>query len=450
MSTTTMSSGAARRATRMAAATAMPPEPPTSTPSTSDTRRAIRKLSSSLIGITSSYSVGLPGGGEEVLADALDEVGPARPAGEHRALGVGGDDPHGGVLRLEVAGDAGDRAARAGPGDEVGDPPVGLAPDLGPGGQLVGPRVRRVGVLVGPERRQLAGQAFGHRVVALRVVGLDGHRAHHHLGAVGPEQRDLLRCHLVGHHEHAAVAALGGDDGETDAGVPARRLDDGAARSQRPVALGLQDHLQRRPVLRRPAGVGGLQLHGEHARQGLDLAQAPQAHERRVADQIDHRRGDLGAFETTVSHGQEATHAPRPSRPPSVLKSEVHRNGASGSGERSARLSDGRRPTRRRERRGVPDGRAGDRRRLAPADGAAGRRRARRSAPRPLRRRLAPTRRPRRRRRDRRSGGRGVVALLRRRRTRLRLRRRAHPGDQHRGRGAGPWRRHRVPAARPR
>ena len=36
--------------------------------------------------------VGLPRGREEVLADTLDQVRPARPAGEHRALGVGGDD----------------------------------------------------------------------------------------------------------------------------------------------------------------------------------------------------------------------------------------------------------------------------------------------------------------------------------------------------------------------
>ena len=93
--------------------------------------------------------LGLPRRREEVLADALDEVRPARAAGEHRTLGVGGDDPDVRVLRLEVAGGAGDRAARAGTGDEVGDPPGGLAPQLGPGRQLVGARVGRVGVLVG-------------------------------------------------------------------------------------------------------------------------------------------------------------------------------------------------------------------------------------------------------------------------------------------------------------
>ena len=93
----------------------------------------------------------LPRRREEVLADALDEVRPAGAAREHRALRVGGDDADVGVLRLEVAGRAGDRAARAGTGDEVGDPPGRLRPQLGPGRLLVGQRVVRVGVLVGPE-----------------------------------------------------------------------------------------------------------------------------------------------------------------------------------------------------------------------------------------------------------------------------------------------------------
>ena len=112
----------------------------------------MRKLSSSLIGDDLVVQVAVPRRREEVLADALDEVRPAGAAGEHRALGVGGDDPDRRVLRLEVAGDAGDRAARAGAGDEVGDPPGGLRPQLGPGGLLVGQRVGRVGVLVGAER----------------------------------------------------------------------------------------------------------------------------------------------------------------------------------------------------------------------------------------------------------------------------------------------------------
>ncbi len=102
----------------------------------------------------------------------------------------------------------------------------------GPGGLLVGRRVVRVGVLVGAERVELGGQPLGDLVVALRVVGWDGDRADDDLGAVRPQQRHLLGRRLVGHHEHALVAALGGDDRQTDTGVAARRLDDRATRFQ--------------------------------------------------------------------------------------------------------------------------------------------------------------------------------------------------------------------------
>ena len=70
----------------MAAATAMPPDPPIRMPSTSDTRRAVRKLSSSLMAMISSYRSGSHAVGR-ILADALDEVRPAGPAGEHRPSG---------------------------------------------------------------------------------------------------------------------------------------------------------------------------------------------------------------------------------------------------------------------------------------------------------------------------------------------------------------------------
>ena len=247
--------------------------------------------------------VAVPGRREEVLTDALDEVRPPGPAGEHRALRVGGDDLDRRVAGLEVAGHARDRPARAGAGDEVGDAAGGLRPQLGPRRLLVRERVGRVGVLVGSERLQLLGEALGHGVVALRVLRGDGDRADDHLGAVRLEQRDLLRRHLVGHHEDAAVAALGGDDGQPDARVAARRLDDRAAGAEQAVALGGQDHLQRRPVLGRAAGVGGLHLHGQHAGDLLDLADPAQPHERGVADQVDHGRGDGRALEAGVGGG---------------------------------------------------------------------------------------------------------------------------------------------------
>ncbi len=166
---------------------------------------------------------------------------------------------------------------------------------------------------LGRKARELVGQALGDGVVALRVLRGDGHRAHHDLGAVRLEQRDLLRRHLVGHHEHAAVAALGGDDGQPDTGVAAGRLHDRAARLEQPVALGGEDHLQCRAVLGRPAGVRGLHLHGQHAGDLFDLADAAQAHERRVPDQVDDRLGDRRARQAGIEcHAQNCT-PPTPS-----------------------------------------------------------------------------------------------------------------------------------------
>ncbi len=203
----------------------------------------------------------------EVLPDAFREIGAARAAGVHRALRIGADDLHVRCDAGEVAGHAGDRAAGADAGHEVRHPPGRLAPDLGPRGELMGQRVGRVGVLVGPERAgDLAGEALGGGVVRIGVLGRHRHRAHHDLGAVGAQQRHLLRRDLVGHDEHAPVAALGGDDGEPHAGVARRRFDDRAPRQEQPVALGGVDHRDGGAVLRRAAGVGRLQLERDRCR----------------------------------------------------------------------------------------------------------------------------------------------------------------------------------------
>ena len=68
----------------------------------------------------------------EVLADALDEVGPdvLLAARVDRADRVGADDDHARVALLEVAPGAGDRAAGAHAGDELRGSAGGLLPDL--------------------------------------------------------------------------------------------------------------------------------------------------------------------------------------------------------------------------------------------------------------------------------------------------------------------------------
>jgi hypothetical protein len=235
---------------------------------------------------------GVVRGGPEVFADALDQVGPTRPARVHRAGGVGAHDLDPGALGLEVATDAGDGAAGADPGDEVRDPARGLPPDLGARRLLVGPRVPVVAVLVGPEGAgRLGHQPLGHRVVRLRVVGLDGHRAHDDPGAVRLEQVDLLGGHLVGDHEDAVVAPLCGDDGEAHARVARRGLDDRPARLQQAGALGLGDHGEGGAVLHAAAGVQHLELDRDRAGQPLGHPVQPQ--QRRVPDEVDERVGDL-------------------------------------------------------------------------------------------------------------------------------------------------------------
>ena len=166
---------------------------------------------------------------------------------EDRALGVGADDEQVGLLLLEVARGAGDRAARADGEDERVDLPTGLLPELGPGRLVVRLRVGQVRVLVGLERaRDLLGEPVRDRVVALGRVRRDRGRADDDLGAVGAQKRTLLLGNLVRHDEDAAVALERGRDGEADAGVPARGLDDRPARRELSVPLGLLDH--RRPI----------------------------------------------------------------------------------------------------------------------------------------------------------------------------------------------------------
>ena len=203
--------------------------------------------------------------GPEVLADALDEVGAAGAAGVDRARGVGADHLHGRVLLLEVPPDAADGAAGAHAGDEVGDPALGLLPDLGTGLLVVGPRVVRVGVLVGLPGAGLAGEPVGDVVVGVGVLGRHRRRADDDLGAVGLQHVALVLADLVGADEDALVPLGLRHHREPDPGVARRRFDDRAARLELARGLGGLDHPGRDAVLHRAAGVEVLDL-GEHER----------------------------------------------------------------------------------------------------------------------------------------------------------------------------------------
>ena len=138
---------------------------------------------------------------------------------------------------------------------------AGLLPDLRAGGAIVDLGIGQVGELVGPPGAgDLAGQAVGDAVVALGRVGRDGGRRDHDLGAVGLEQADLLAAHLVGQDEDAAIALDRGRQGQADAGVAGRGLDDRAARPQPALPLGLFDHRHADAVLDAAAGIERLEL----------------------------------------------------------------------------------------------------------------------------------------------------------------------------------------------
>src|SRR4029079_13471622 len=225
--------------------------------------------------------------GPEVLADALDQVGAAAAAGVHRADRVGADDLDVGVLLLEVASDAADRAAGADTGHEVGDPAVGLLPELGARLLVVGARVVRVGVLVGLPGIRLLREPVGDVVVRVRVVRCDRGGADDHFGAVGLQHVALVLADFVGADEDAPVAALLGDEREPDTGVARGRLDDGPARLELAGLLGRLDHPDCDPVLHGTARVHVLHLR-EHQGCGA-VGGAVEPDQRGVADQVQER-----------------------------------------------------------------------------------------------------------------------------------------------------------------
>ena len=279
-----------------AAQTVVPPEPPTSRPSSRASRRATRNESRSDTRTHSSTTFGSIVFGHVSLPIPSTKYGwtsPSSSRGVDRALGVGADDHDVRRVLLEVAADAGDRAARADRDDDRVDLAARLLEDLGPRHLVVRLRVRHVRVLVGLEAAgDLLGEPRRDRVVGLGRVGLDGGRRDHDLGAVRAQHRDLLLAHLVRHDEDAAVALRRRSDRKPDARVAGRRLHDRPAGLELSVALCRLEHREPDAVLHRAAGVQVLELRElGAARLATDLLEAD---DRRVADELERGREVAG------------------------------------------------------------------------------------------------------------------------------------------------------------
>ena len=204
---------------------------------------------------------------------------------------VGADDLDLRVPLLQVLPRPGHRAAGPHADDEMRELALGLLPDLGAGRAVVGLGVHRVVVLVRQEPPGgLTGEPLGHLVVGLGRLRRDRARADDDLGAVRAEEIALLLALLVGHRADEAVALDRRGHREADAGVAARRLDDGPAGLEETAPLGVLDHEKADPILDGAAGIQVLELRDD--RRPQPLADPREAHEGRVTDETEDVRGD--------------------------------------------------------------------------------------------------------------------------------------------------------------
>src|SRR5690606_12772584 len=231
--------------------------------------------------------------------------------GEDGAVRVAADHADGRILLLQVLPRPADRAAGAGRGDEVRDPPLRLLPQLGAGRAVVRLGVRLVVELVGQDRAgRLLGDPLGHHDVVVGVVGRDGGRGHDDLGAKRLEEPHLLLAHLVRDREDAAVALDRGGNGEPDAGVAAGPFDDDAAGAEPTLALGGLDDRRADAVLDRAAGVVELRLDVD--RRADAVGHAVQADQRRPADRLEDVGvgGDVATYPLLDFHGLPSSVSP--------------------------------------------------------------------------------------------------------------------------------------------
>jgi hypothetical protein len=181
------------------------------------------------------------------------------PGIERAAQWIGQHDARRRVMGLEREGHAGQGAAGAAGAGEGVHPPIGLDDDLGASGAAVPLAVVQVVELVGPEPTLRFGHAARDMdVIAGVLIGLGGDEPE--IGADHAQKVDLFLTLRFRHHDDAAIAARIAHQGQADAGIAGRALDQRAAGLQVTARFGAEDDGLGSAILHRAAGVHEFRL----------------------------------------------------------------------------------------------------------------------------------------------------------------------------------------------
>jgi hypothetical protein len=204
--------------------------------------------------------------------------------GENRARGVGQHDLDLGCDAGEISRDTGERAAGADAADDGIEVVIHLLPDFWRRGLLVRAGIGRIAELVDVEGvGRLARETLRQVTIVFRMSLADIRAGQHHLGAHGPEVKDLLLAHLVGNDEEQPITFLRRHQREPEPGVARRCLDQRAAGRQPAVTLGRLDEIEPDAILDRAAGILILELEKKPARAGVEVRDGDH---RRMADHL--------------------------------------------------------------------------------------------------------------------------------------------------------------------
>src|SRR6266567_491218 len=204
------------------------------------------------------------GRGEKILADAFDHVGLGFDglAGldeivVQRAVGIDPDNFYAGIFFLQIFPHAADGAAGTYPANEVRDFAFAVLPNFGTGGAVVGFGIAGIVVLIRVIRiGNFAREFFGHRIIAARILRLDGGGANDDFRAKRFEEIDFFLGLFVGGGEDALVTAHRRDERQSHAGVARSAFDDRAAGLQQAFFFGFVDHADADAVFHGAARIG--------------------------------------------------------------------------------------------------------------------------------------------------------------------------------------------------